>query len=266
MGAKFSTCARVLMTSLAANNILPLRIGDIMRVFTYAGDLGVPPTSVLSTVILEKLLDVFTLAVLVMFTMHFGKGVSPHAKLVAELCVAISTAGLFVLIFGAKQLQGPIQKLSAKTQNGIVAKIEHYLGLAIECIEKIGILGTLMLIVYSFIAWGCEGVMYASAAKMIGLVTDWVGPWQAVAEANLSFLIPSSPGGIGPFELACQDALVRHGASKEWAATYGLLIHVWLLLALTGVGGAIFFAHRAHRALRKPLLEEVEALPTATEL
>ena len=33
-GASFAVCARVLMTSLAANNILPLRIGDIMRVFT----------------------------------------------------------------------------------------------------------------------------------------------------------------------------------------------------------------------------------------
>ena len=39
-GAGFAVCARVLLTSLAANNILPLRIGDIMRVLTYAGDLG----------------------------------------------------------------------------------------------------------------------------------------------------------------------------------------------------------------------------------
>src|SRR6202000_83945 len=36
--ARFSDCARIFMTSLAANNILPLRIGDVMRVFTYAPD------------------------------------------------------------------------------------------------------------------------------------------------------------------------------------------------------------------------------------
>jgi hypothetical protein len=29
--ARFGVCARVFMTSLAANNILPLRIGDVMR-------------------------------------------------------------------------------------------------------------------------------------------------------------------------------------------------------------------------------------------
>ncbi|MDE1154208.1 MAG: lysylphosphatidylglycerol synthase transmembrane domain-containing protein [Acidobacteriaceae bacterium] len=266
MGSKFSTCARVLMTSLAANNILPLRIGDIMRVFTYASDLGTTSTTVLSTVILEKLLDVFTLAVMVVFTMRFGQGVSPHARLVAELCVVISTVGLLVLIFGAKQLHAPVQSLAQKTQNGLVKKIEHWLSLAIDCIEKIGIAGTLMLIVYSLLAWGFEGLMYASASKLIGLSTDWVGPWQAVAEANLSFLIPSSPGGIGPFELACQDALVRHGAGVKWAATFGLLMHVWLLLALTGVGGAMFLIHRARRAFHKPLLDEVEALPSATEI
>jgi len=80
-GAGFGVCARVLMTSLAANNILPLRIGDIMRVFTYAGDLGASPSVILSTVILEKLLDIFILVLLFVSTM--GPGVSPHFRLLA---------------------------------------------------------------------------------------------------------------------------------------------------------------------------------------
>src|SRR3984885_6112957 len=54
--AHFIVCARVLMTSLAANNILPLRIGDVMRIFTYADDLGTSPSVILSTVLLEKFL------------------------------------------------------------------------------------------------------------------------------------------------------------------------------------------------------------------
>src|ERR1700687_1356364 len=68
-GARFGVCARVLMTSLAANNILPLRIGDIMRVFTYAGDLGTAPSVILSTVILEKLLDILILVIMFVATM-----------------------------------------------------------------------------------------------------------------------------------------------------------------------------------------------------
>ena len=259
--ARFSDCARIFMTSLAANNILPLRIGDVMRVFTYAPDLNATPSTVLSTVILEKLLDVFSLAALFTFTMNSGRAVSPKLRTGAEVGLAISAVGLLVLVFGAHTLQGPLRSLAAKNHNKIVKKIEHWLLLAMECIEHIGLAGTLLLFVFSFIAWGLEGMIYLSAAKLVALKTDIAGPWQAVSQANLSFLIPSSPGGIGPFEWACKDALVRHGAPPTAAGLFGLLIHAWLFVSITGVGGALFLVHRLHRARRKPLVEELDTLP-----
>ena len=259
--AKFSACARILMTSLAANNILPLRIGDVMRIFTYAGDLNATPSIILSTVILEKLLDVFTLAILFVLTMQIGDGVSAHLRLAAEAGLAISTVGLLALVFGARVLEQPLRRLFARTQNAKLSKVEHWLLLALDCIRQIGVVGTMFLVVTSFVAWFFEGLMYVSAARLVGLQTDWAGPWGAVAQANLSFLIPSSPGGIGPFEWACKDALIRHGASAAAGGIFGLLIHAWLLVSITAVGGAMFLIHRLHRARRRPLLEEIETLP-----
>ncbi len=261
VGAKFSACARIFITSLAANNVLPLRIGDVMRIFTYADDVNATPSVVLSTVILEKLLDVFSLGVMFVITMHYGGGVTAHLRTVAETGMAISTAGLMIMIFGAKALQAPLQRFFDQATSPLLRKLEHWVMLALGCITGIGIVGTLLLIVYSFIAWACEGMIYVSLAKGIGLVSDLVGPWQAAAEANLSFLIPSSPGGIGPFELACRDALVRHGASSAAAGLFGLVMHLYLIAAITGVGGVWFMAHRLHRARRKPLVEELETLP-----
>ncbi|MBB5066213.1 lysylphosphatidylglycerol synthase transmembrane domain-containing protein [Granulicella mallensis] len=264
VGARFSACARVFMTSLAANNILPLRIGDVMRIFTYAGDLNATPSIILSTVILEKLLDIFTLAILFVVTMHFGAGVSQHLLVAAEIGIVVSTVGLLVLVFGAQVLEQPVKRLFARTKNEKLAKLEHWLLLALDCIRQIGVLGTLGLVGYSFIAWFFEGLLYVSAAKLVGLQTDWAGPWQAVAQANLSFLIPSSPGGIGPFEWACKDALIKHmpaGANLAPAGIFGLLIHAWLLVSITAVGGGLFLAHRIHSGRHKPLLEEIETLP-----
>jgi uncharacterized membrane protein YbhN (UPF0104 family) len=261
VGSRFSDCSRIFLTSLAANNILPFRIGDVMRIFTYSSDLGATPSVILSTVLLEKFLDVFSLAVLFVVTMNTGKAVSPHLRTAAWAGMAISTAGLLVMVFGARTLQEPIKRMCAKTRNAKVAKLEHWLLLALECIRQIGIVGTLFLVLVSFAAWTFEGLLYVSAARVLGLVTDWAGPWQAVAQANLSFLIPSSPGGIGPFEWACKDALLRHGATATGAAIFGLLIHFWLIVAITGVGGGWFLAHRLHRARRKPLAVELETLP-----
>lgn len=260
-GAKFSNCARIFITSLAANNVLPLRIGDVMRIFTYASDVNATPSVVLSTVILEKLLDVFSLGVMFVVTMRFGSGVTPHLRTVAETGMAISTAGLMIMVFGAKALQAPLQRYFDQAKSPLVRKLEHWVMLALSCISGIGVVGTLLLILYSFAAWFCEGMIYVSLAKAINLVSDYVGPWQAAAEANLSFLIPSSPGGIGPFELACRDALVRHGSSSAAAGLFGLVMHLYLIVAITGVGGIWFFLHRLQRPRRKPLVEELETLP-----
>jgi uncharacterized membrane protein YbhN (UPF0104 family) len=139
--------------------------------------------------------------------------------------------------------------------------VEHWFLLALDCIRQIGIVGSLLLLVQSAIIWACEGMIFVSAAHLIGLVVDRIGPWQAVSAANLSYLIPSSPGAIGTFELAVRTSLVSHGANASKAAIYGLALHAWLLISVTGAGGLIFLIHRFRIHNHEPLLKEIETLP-----
>ena len=259
-GARFRVCARVLMTSLAANNIMPLRIGDIMRVFTYADDLGTTPSVILSTVILEKLLDIFVLVLMFVATMS---SIATHRlHVIAYVSLAISSAGLLVLLLGARMLQPKIAALFKRLpKNAKLEKIEHWILLALDAVARIGIVGSLLLLVQSAIIWGCEGMIFLSALKLLGVHADRVSPWLAVSFANLSYLIPSSPGAIGPFELAVKTSLVSHGAADPQAALFGLALHAWLLISVTGAGGLIFFTHRFRIHNKKPLLQEIETLP-----
>ncbi len=260
-GASFKVCARVLMTSLAANNIMPLRIGDIMRVFTYAGDIGASPSVLLSTVILEKLLDIFVLVLL--FVRFMGPNVSHHSRVLAESLLVLSTIGLLTLLLGAPTLERPLRSLFERLpRKPILAKVEHWLMLALDCIRQIGIAGSFLLLVQSFIIWFCEGMIFFSAARLVGLTVDRIGPWQAVSVANLSYLIPSSPGAIGTFEWAVKTSLSSHGTPVEQAALFGLALHAWLLVSVTGAGGALFLWHRFHTLPHKPLLEDIHELPT----
>jgi hypothetical protein len=259
--AHFLVCARVLMTSLAANNILPLRIGDIMRVFTYAGDLGASPSTILSTVILEKLLDIFVLVL--MFVSTVGRVATPHLRLIANISLAISAAGLLVLLVAARSLRTPIQRLFLRLPaNSKLAKVEHWITLALDSTGRIGVAGSLLLLFQTVIIWTCEGMIFASAIFLLGIPVDRIAPWLAVSFANLSYLIPSSPGAIGPFELAVKTSLVSHGASMGMAAVLGLAIHAWMLISVTGAGGIIFLIHRFRTHNHKPLYVEIEQLPT----
>jgi uncharacterized membrane protein YbhN (UPF0104 family) len=259
--AHFLVCARVLMTSLAANNILPLRIGDVMRIFTYAGDLGASPSIILSTVILEKLLDIFVLVL--MFVTTVGRVATPHLRFIANVSLAISAIGLLVLLVAARSLQAPIQRLFTRLPvNPKLAKIERWITLALDATGRLGVTGSLLLLFQTAIIWTCEGMIFASAIFLLGLPVDRIGPWLAVSFANLSYLIPSSPGAIGPFELAVKSALVNHGASMSQAAVFGLAIHAWMLVSVTGAGGIIFLTHRIRIHNHRPLFVEIEELPT----
>jgi uncharacterized membrane protein YbhN (UPF0104 family) len=259
-GARFAVCARVLMTSLAANNILPLRIGDVMRIFTYAGDLGTSPSVILSTVILEKLLDIFVLVL--MFVSTVGSIATPRLRLIANISLAVSAIGLLVLLVGSRKLQQPVKHLFARLPaNSKLAKVEHWITLALDATSRLGVTGSLILLVQSVIIWICEGMIFVSAIFLVGIPVDRIGPWLAVSFANLSYLIPSSPGAIGPFELAVKTSLVSHGATDGQSAVFGLAIHAWMLISVTGAGGLIFLLHRVLIHNHKPLFEEIEDLP-----
>jgi uncharacterized protein (TIRG00374 family) len=260
-GARFSVCARVLMTSLAANNIMPFRIGDIMRIFTYAPDLGTSPSVIFSTVILEKLLDVFVVGLIFVRTM--GTDLPVNIRRGADAALIVSTVGLLILMFGATRLEGPACTFFSRLpENKFVRKIEHWLLLAISTLRQMGVVGNIVLLIQSIIIWFCEGMIFVSAIHLVGLRTGPLGPWEAVSFANLSYMLPSSPGAIGPFEWAVKTSLASHGAPQGLSAVFGLAIHVWMLIAVTGAGGVIFLLHRIRIRNHTPLLEEIETLPT----
>jgi hypothetical protein len=159
-------------------------------------------------------------------------------------------------------LQAPVQRLFTRLPaNSKLARIEHWITLALDATGRLGVSGSLLLLLQSVIIWTCEGMIFVSAINLLGVPTDSIGPWLSVSFANLSYLIPSSPGAIGPFELAVKTSLVNHGASMGQAAVFGLAIHAWMLISVTGAGGIIFFIHRIRIHNHKPFLQEIEELP-----
>jgi hypothetical protein len=261
--SRFSVCGRVFLTSIAANNIMPFRVGDFMRIFTYSGDLNASSSVILSTVILEKLLDVF--ALVAFFVMSMGGSASfpsHHVKIVAVAILCLTGLGLLVMVLGARTLELPLRRLFGKLPAGPkMAKIENWLFLAIDAIRGIGGRGMLVLLVESFAAWACEGMIFVAMAKIIGISTDARGPWQAFSSSNLSYLVPSSPGGLGPYEAAVKTAMMSHGLNASTAALYGIVVHAMVLIVLTTAGGIAFLWHRYHRLTRKPLMAEIDVLP-----
>lgn len=275
--ARFSACLRVLMTSLAANNILPFRIGDFMRIFAYAPDVNAPSSTVLSTVLLERLLDIFMLFAFLVIGLHGAdanfppvavRGHSYGVLRLAEFILVLAALGLGLLLFGTHLLHRFTQKLVARFgQRPRTQKLGEWSVLLFDAVLHLSFPGRVWLLAVTAMVWTSESMLFVAFAKMIGIVSHPRGPWIAAALSNLSFLLPSAPGGVGPFEASGKVAMQSQGAHPGDAALYALLVHLVTWIAITLIGGIAFLVHRASRkGLIKPLVEDLAALPNGMEV
>jgi uncharacterized protein (TIRG00374 family) len=275
--ASYVACVRVLLTSLAANNILPFRIGDFMRIFAYAPDVNAPSSTVLSTVLLERLLDIFMLFVFLVlglygadagFPRHIIHGHSFGVEQLAIILLTVAAIGLGLLLFGTRLLQRITNSLVRRYgSHPRTQKLGEWAVLLFDAVLHLTFVGRVWLLVITAFVWFCESVVFLSAAKMVGILSGPRGPWLAASLSNLSFMLPSAPGGIGPFEGSAKLSMQSQGATADDAALFALLVHVLIWFAITAVGGIGFLVHRAARgAMSKPLAQELAAVPVELEV
>ena len=89
----------LLVVSYTVNNVVPARMGDVMRVFLLARETGVRKSASLATVVLERLLDVLAiLAIIVACTVILSWPSPLITALRVAAVLAIAAAGLLILV------------------------------------------------------------------------------------------------------------------------------------------------------------------------
>ncbi len=89
----------LLIVSYTVNNIVPARMGDVMRVFLLARETGVRKSASLATVVLERLLDVLAiLAIIVASTVVLSWPSPLLTALRVAAVLAIVATGLLILV------------------------------------------------------------------------------------------------------------------------------------------------------------------------
>ena len=89
----------LLIVSYTVNNVVPARMGDVMRVFLLARETGIRKTASLATVVLERLLDVLAILAIIVVCTVFLSWPSPlltAMRIVAML--AIVATGMLILV------------------------------------------------------------------------------------------------------------------------------------------------------------------------
>ncbi|MCC6547935.1 flippase-like domain-containing protein [Candidatus Sumerlaeota bacterium] len=235
------TAARLyppLMIGFAFNNIFPARAGEFARPLALAKAEGVPYGTGLSTVLLERVIDVITLLVL-FIAMPYYMTIDPHVSLsyklggneivinAAKLKAAshsISILALAMIIILGSFLIPPVKRfylwvlqampiLPAIVKEKLAAFIESFTSgiQSVKSPRAVVLLAVHSLIIWFSVAfsfqlmgWGFPGVKITLGQSLAFLVVTCV-----------IISIPSSPGFWGLYEFGGQTALVLMGVVEN---------------------------------------------------
>ncbi|HEY0064992.1 MAG TPA: lysylphosphatidylglycerol synthase transmembrane domain-containing protein [Telluria sp.] len=248
----FGNCVAPFLSSIALNNVLPLRLGDLVRAFVFPVAMGVPKIMATSSLVMERLIDLMTLLCCLALGL-FAIRTAQVPPMISESAVTLAVVGgvaltLCFLFSGAlARLLGARAAAGGKLAKPLATAAGLLRGF--EAMSRPRVLGTTLLI--SMLVWVGESGMFYFVMRGFGLDPTPVMALLVMAIATLSTLVPSSPGYVGPFHLAAFTAISLVGGTAAQAGSYAVLSHLALWLPTTLAGAlAILTRPELFRAAR----------------
>ncbi|MDP8907969.1 MAG: flippase-like domain-containing protein [Chloroflexota bacterium] len=231
----------IVIVGYMANNVLPLRTGELVRSYVLRRRYGVRKTAALATIAVERLFDGLVLLGFMLAATAFVSLTSQLRSLavLAFVLFAVLLIGLFALTLGGSLVDRLLQLVLGPMPTPVADRVER---MAESFLSGLGVLRhrrDLALVAgTSLLAWLLEASMYWTLARGFGGSVERAMGIAATllttGVANMATLIPSSPGYIGQFEYGVK--LVLDGAlgvSEAPALAYALLVHAALYVPIT---------------------------------
>ena len=221
------------------NDLLPLRVGELVRAYLVGERHGVAKTPVLATAILERIFDGLTLLGFMAVTALFISLGGWLGQILAGMTLVFlgALAGLFVALTFQEQsmrlLETLLQRLPEHLRVLALRLAGGFLSglLALRSPQRIAAVAF-----YSILGWICEGGVFYFVGLALGLTSPPFVYFLSMAAGNLATALPSSQAGIGPFEYFTAQTFVVFGTASSVAAVFAVLVHAVLIVPVVLLG------------------------------
>jgi glycosyltransferase 2 family protein len=219
----------------SVNNLLPLRVGELVRAYLIGEAEKVSAAHALSTIVVERVLDV--LAVVLMLVLLL-----PFIDVPAWAATPALVAGVVFLVLAVLLATLSLARRWALTMvdKGVrllPARHQPRLRQAAESVmEGFGVLNKPAVLArglgWSFASWFCSVLMMFIVQRALGLGVGFEAAVFVVATTSLAMLVPASPGYIGTYELVTIKGLENvFDVSNSTAASCALVQHAFIYVA-----------------------------------
>jgi uncharacterized protein (TIRG00374 family) len=225
--------AEIIVSGVAVNNVLPGRVGDILRARWLQTSARIKAGTALSTVFVDRSFDVLALVLFVCVSLPF---VTSAAWLLRLAVGGVALLTVIVVVLAAARLytrrrardrhaRGLLRRVARDTLEGLA----HPLG------RRRGVL----LAALSVGAWSMWALAAWFVAYAVGIRLDLHEVLFVTGAINLGLAIPSSPGFIGTYQWLGVSALALLDVGTDKALAFAILMHASWYVPTLLVGGAL---------------------------
>lgn len=224
------------------NNVYPFRAGEVLRSYVLRRREGIPMSSSLATVLVERVFDGLVMLIFVLVGLPLVKLDDSYIIFVVILASIIFTAALAVLLLMAAypaKSRAAVRALAARLgRPGLEAKVDS---IGLRFIEGLGSLRSVrhftMIFLTSIVIWLLETVKYWFVMHAFDFEVSFFALMLMNGVVNLATTLPSAPGYFGTFDGPGIYVLSNlYGVERKIATGYTLVLHAALWLPITLLG------------------------------
>lgn len=228
-----------------ASNILPAKLGEVVRAYVLGAKENVSKMAIFASVVTERLFDVITGVVMLSIALIFIPSLPKTVLYGAIFLFIVSIFGICVLMFISLKKELAfllIEKILSIFPEKFSSKVND---IAHKFISGIGFkkdpLHIFLIFFYTIAYWAGQVFTVSVLLKAFNIEANVAIALFVIAASGFGFAVPSAPSGIGPIEWTIIFALTLVGVSKSVAAPYALVYHMLGIFPIIIVGFIALF-------------------------
>ncbi len=246
-----------MLIGFAANNLLPAHLGEFIRVFVVRKKYGVPASTVLSTVILERIFDVLAILALfgvgLAFTDDLPDNYRNGAIVLGALAGAVVVAVVVYLIWTEPFIRLVTWSLSllpflpAKLSTGLVEMLRKG-GDGLIALKSAK--AVLLIVVTSLLQWLLNGLIAYVALRAFHIDVTPATGLIVTGVTAFGVTIPSTPGYFGVIQMCFQVSMNAQHVKPDPSLVLGASVyyHMSMYIPVTMLG--LYFLHQLGLSLK----------------
>ncbi|KAF5091304.1 Lysylphosphatidylglycerol synthase TM region [anaerobic digester metagenome] len=212
--------------SQTVNLIVPARLGDLIRVVLLKHDYDATISQGLSSIVVERVFDIISVAILGLCAVVFVLNVPPWIRML--LIIPLVFGGIFFLVL---LITGTV-----RTKN----KYVQYILTMLDEMRKASLTprSALILGATSILIWILDTLICYLVAVMFRQEIPFEVVLLAVVAGNLVKAVPLTPGGVGTYEFALAVIFELAGTAPAVSTLIAVIDHL-IKNGITLIGGAL---------------------------